>query len=281
MIYLMTLNRQIMPITLTTILRLTFLGLFTPGFFSASLSIPSPPSASDLAQVRPVVLELFTSEGCSSCPPADAFLKHLDDTGRVENVEIIAIEEHVDYWDRLGWIDPFSSRDWTERQQQYARSFRHDGVYTPQLIVNGSRELVGSSAREARQNILEASKIPGADLKLSILATSSKTVDFWINISNAPPEARSAEVWLAVVERNLSSHVLGGENEGRNLAHAAILRKLTRVKLKQPSVSDRGELKATVSLDATWKRENLRFVVFLQEPKTLRIFGAAASSFPR
>jgi len=281
MIYLMTLNRQIMPITLTTILHLTFLGLFTPGFFSASLSIPSRPSASDLAPVRPVVLELFTSEGCSSCPPADAFLKHLDDTGRVENVEIIAIEEHVDYWDRLGWIDPFSSRDWTERQQQYARSFRHDGVYTPQLIVNGSRELVGSSAREARQNILEAAKMPGADVQLSITSASSKAVDFSIGVSNTPPESRSAEVWLAVVERNLSSHVLTGENQGRNLAHAAILRKLTRLKPKQPNVSDPAALKATVSLDPTWKRENLRFVVFLQEPKTLQIFGAAAASFSR
>jgi hypothetical protein len=270
-----------MRLRLTTILLLTFLVLFTPGFFGASFSAPSRPSTDDLAQVRPVVLELFTSEGCSSCPPADTFLKHLDDTGRVENVEIIAIEEHVDYWDRLGWTDPFSSHDWTERQQQYARSFHRDGVYTPQLVVNGSRELVGSSAREARQNILEVSKMLGADLKLSILATSSETVDFSINISNVPPEARSAEMWLAVVERNLSSHVLGGENEGRHLAHAAILRKLARAKPKQPNVADSAALHATISLDPTWKRENLRFVVFLQEPKTLQIFGAAASSFPR
>src|SRR5216684_761419 len=116
--------------------------------------------ASDGSYSRPVVLELFTSEGCSSCPPADAFLKQLDDAGRVNNVEIIAIEEHVDYWDRLGWRDPFSSHDWTERQEQYALAFHHDGSFTPQFVVNGRSELSGSSSRKARQDIVEAAKLP-------------------------------------------------------------------------------------------------------------------------
>jgi len=281
MIYRKARNWHFMPLKLTTTLLLTFLGLFTPGLFTATLSVPSQAAADDLPRVRPVILELFTSEGCSSCPPADAFLKHLDDTGSVDHVEIIAIEEHVDYWDRLGWTDPFSSHDWTERQQQYARSFRRDGVYTPQLVVNGSRELVGGAAREARQNIVEASKMPSADVQLSATGASSKNVDVSINISNVPPEAKSAELWLAITERNLSSHVLGGENEGRHLVHAAVLRKLTRVKSKQSNVSNSAALNATVSLDPTWKRENLRFVVFLQEPKTLHIFGVAASSLSR
>src|SRR5258707_15255983 len=110
------------------------------------------------ADLQPVVLELFTSEGCSSCPPADAFLKQLDDAGRVNEVEIIAIEEHVDYWDHLGWRDPFSSYKWTERQEKYSRSLGHGGIYTPQLVVNGRSELVGKSSRDARQEIIEASK---------------------------------------------------------------------------------------------------------------------------
>jgi hypothetical protein len=274
----------IMPQRLWTILLLAFTQLLAPAF-GGSPPLPLRPADRDLPQARPVVLELFTSEGCSSCPPADAFLKQLDDKGHIDDVEVIAIEEHVDYWDRLGWTDPFSSRDWTERQQQYASSFRLHGVYTPQLVVNGSRELVGNSAREARQKILEASKLPGADLRLSIDGASSKTVDFSINVSNVPAEAGSAQLWLAVTERNLSSHVLRGENEGRNLAHAAILRKLVRVKRKQLIPQDSAQNKAgseefhaTVPLDAAWKRENLRFVVFLQEPKTLHIVGAAASS---
>ncbi len=134
-----------------------------------------PPKAAlpESADLQPVVLELFTSEGCSSCPPADAFLKQLDDAGRVNNVEIIAIEEHVDYWDHLGWRDPFSSHDWTARQEDYARSFGRDGIYTPQLVVNGRSELVGSSSREARQDIVEASKIPNTSLRLSTVDDSA------------------------------------------------------------------------------------------------------------
>jgi len=230
------------------------------------------------ADHHPVVLELFTSEGCSSCPPADAFLKALDEAGHVNEVEIIAIEEHVDYWNRLGWSDPFSSHSWTERQEQYARAFRHNGVYTPQLVINGRRELVGSSAPEARRNIIEAARIPGADLRLSLTEVSRREAKFSIAVENAPPEAQSAELWLAVSERGLSSNVLHGENEGRNLAHAAVLRSLTHV--RSPRAESRGSATATatVPLDASWKRENLRFVVFLQEPKTLHIFGAAACS---
>ncbi len=107
---------------------------------------------SDGSHPRPAVLELFTSEGCSSCPPADAFLKRLDDADQTDDAEIIVIEEHVDYWDRLGWRDPFSSHDWTERQEQYARAFHHDGPFTPQFVVNGRSELSGSSSLWKRQS---------------------------------------------------------------------------------------------------------------------------------
>ena len=237
----------------------------------------SGPTSAGSTDHHAVLLELFTSEGCSSCPPADAFLKALDDAGRMDDVEIIAVEEHVDYWNRLGWTDPFSSHNWTERQERYARSFRHDGVYTPQLVVNGRSEVVGSSAREARPQIIEASKSPTAELHLSLASRSSQSAEVTISVENIPPEAHAAELWLAVTERGLASNVLRGENEGRNLAHAAVLRSLTHVRAQH---ADAGSGKATnhVALDPSWKRENLRFVVFLQEPKTLHIFGAAAGS---
>ena len=239
----------------------------------------SGPTSAGSTEHHAVLLELFTSEGCSSCPPADAFLKALDDAGHVDDVEIIAIEEHVDYWNRLGWTDPFSSHNWTERQERYARSFRHDGVYTPQLVVNGRSEVVGSSAREARPQIIEASKTPTAELHLSLANLSSQSAEVTISVENIPPEAHAAELWLAVTERGLASNVLRGENEGRNLTHAAVLRSLSHVRTQH---ADAGSAKATnqVALDSSWKRENLRFVVFLQEPKTLHIFGAAAGSIP-
>jgi hypothetical protein len=230
---------------------------------------------------RPVVLELFTSEGCSSCPPADAFLKQLDDADRVNDADVIAIEEHVDYWDGLGWRDPFSSHDWTERQEQYARAFRHDGPFTPQFVVSGRRDFVSMSSREALQSIVEASTASAAELHLSPTNDSPRSAEFSITMENAPPEAHSAVLLLAVTERGLSSNVLRGENQGRNLAHAPVLRSLTRLHVPKANPSGVTELKAKIALSPSWKRENLRFVIFLQEQKSLHIVGAAASTIPR
>jgi hypothetical protein len=234
----------------------------------------------ETSALQPVVLELFTSEGCSSCPPADAFVKQLDDAGQTDDVEIIAIEEHVDYWDRLGWRDPFSSHDWTERQEQYARAFHHDGPFTPQFVVNGRSELSGSSARKARQDIVEAAKLPGADLHLRLNSVSPRSVEFYITVGSLPPEGHSAHLLLAVTERGLSSNVLRGENEGRNLSHAPVLRSLTRLHIPQENPSGVSEMKAKIALDPSWKRENLRFVIFLQDQKSLHIVGAAMSTIP-
>jgi hypothetical protein len=265
------------PAFLLAAVLIASLGIKT---LAASHSRPSKAVVPESSDLQPVVLELFTSEGCSSCPPADALLKQLDEAGRVNNIEIIAIEEHVDYWDRLGWRDPFASHDWTERQERYAHAFKRDGVYTPQLVVNGRRELVGSSSREVQQNIVEALKIPSATLRLSTVAVSAKSAEFSINVENAPSEARSARLLLAVTERGLSSNVLRGENEGHNLSHAPVLRSLTSVHISKDNSSAYNEVRTTVHIDPSWKRENLRFVVFLQAPDTLHIFGAA-STIPR
>jgi len=255
---------------------MAFLGTALPLIHEAPVAaIPS-----DGSHPRPIVLELFTSEGCSSCPSADAFLKQLDDAGQTDNAEIIAIEEHVDYWDRLGWRDPFSSHDWTERQEQYARAFHHDGPFTPQFVVNGRGELSGSSSRKAHQDIVEAAKLPGADLRLSPNSVSPRSAEFSITVGSLPPEAHSAHLLLAVTERGLSSNVLRGENEGRNLSHAPVLRLLTNVHLPKANPSGISEMKAKVALDPSWKRENLRFVIFLQEQKSLHIVGAAMSTIP-
>src|SRR6266852_4793572 len=111
----------------------------------------------------PVVVELFTSEGCSSCPPADALLARLSEAPLDGNVQLIALEEHVDYWNDLGWMDPFSSRDWTSRQYVYSGVLRNGNPYTPQMVVDGTAEFVGSRAQKARQAIHEAAgkaKIP-------------------------------------------------------------------------------------------------------------------------
>src|SRR5438552_1164309 len=110
-----------------------------------------------------VLIELFTSEGCSTCPPADALLARLANEQPVTNVQLIALEEHVDYWNNLGWTDPFSSRDWTERQYVYAGALKNRNPYTPQMIVDGTLEFVGNQPPRAREAILKAAssaKIP-------------------------------------------------------------------------------------------------------------------------
>jgi len=145
-------------------------------------------------------------------------------------------------------------------------------------VVNGRAEQVGSSERQVRQEILEAGKITAATVRISSINLTAKSAELSIALANLPSEARSAELWLAVTERGLSSNVLHGENEGRTLVHAAVLRSLSRVRSKTLDPSGSAELKTTVAISKTWKRENLRFVVFLQEPKSLHILGAAAAS---
>ena len=122
-------------------------------------------AADNNATSVPVLLELFTSEGCSSCPPADRLLEILDQKQPVVGADLIVLSEHVDYWDRLGWKDPFSTSQYTARQQEYTNKFKLDGVYTPQLVVDGRFGLVGSDGRGASsaiQRALRERKIPMA-----------------------------------------------------------------------------------------------------------------------
>lgn len=227
--------------------------------------------------IRPVVVELFTSEGCSSCPPADALLAKLDHEQRLGNAEIIALEEHVDYWDQLGWRDPFSSAQWTERQQDYAAAFRNDGVYTPQMVVDGRAEFVGSSQSRARSAIAEAVREPKAEVILMSRPTSDGKVQVSMAVKMLPvPESQKAQLWLAVTETGLHSNVSRGENAGQDLHHAAVMRSLRKVGETAPNRDAAYSGEHDVQLDTAWKKENLRVVAFVQDAKTRHILGAAS-----
>jgi hypothetical protein len=231
-----------------------------------------------------VVVELFTSEGCSSCPPADALLARLAAQPPSENVQVIALEEHVDYWNDLGWSDPFSSSKWTERQYAYAGALGNGNPYTPQMVVDGSAEFVGSRTQTAVKSIAEAATRPKTGVTLS-QGTSDKAgaENFSVQVGKlaASAEGGAAEVWVAITETGLHSAVTAGENAGHDVRHAAIVRSLRKIGDANPG----GELafsgEASIPLRAGWKRENLRAVAFVQEKKSKRILGATEISLHR
>jgi hypothetical protein len=240
----------------------------------------SNPSAGGVSAANrvPVVIELFTSEGCSSCPPADAVLMQLEKNQPVAAAEIIALSEHVDYWNYIGWSDPFSSEAFSARQQAYAPIFGNDGVYTPQMVVDGQAEFIGSNSGKAQTAIARAAKLPKAEVKISQSRTSDpQAVELKVNVERPPALSAGdvVEVLLAITENNLSSQVARGENSGRRLGHTAVVRELRSLgQIGNADMAFTAETKAL--LNKEWKRNELRAVVFLQEHTHKRILGASA-----
>jgi hypothetical protein len=245
---------------------------------SAHAGAPPPESAAEPAPSRaveraPVVVELFSSEGCSSCPPADVVLRNLDKEQRDPAAEVIALELHVDYWNYLGWADPFSGASFSARQHAYADATGRRGVYTPQLIVDGERELIGSDATAASRAIAAAAKTPKAKVTIA-----RKEARLAVAVGALPADAReSSSVWLAITEAGLSTAVPRGENAGATLAHGPVVRRLTRIGGAPAGVlgpAFHGE--AELAIEPAWRPENLRAVVFVEQDRSRKIIGAGA-----
>jgi hypothetical protein len=227
---------------------------------------------------RAVVVELFTSEGCSSCPPADALLMRLQDQQPVANAEVIALEEHVDYWNGDGWFDPFSAAESTGRQQTYVNRFKESSLFTPEMVIDGQKTTISDEAR-MKQIIATAASAPATDVSISAAKAASgdgRQFDVRIGPLVAPTPGDIAEVWLAVSETGLQSAVKAGENRGRDLHHAAVLRSLRKIGVAaRIGGGDSFTASPQVKFKSNWKQENLQVVVFVQERKSLRILGAA------
>jgi hypothetical protein len=229
----------------------------------------------------PVIVELFTSEGCSSCPPADGVLERLQQTQPVAGAEVIALGEHVDYWNYIGWSDPFSSAAFGARQETYARALgQQDRVYTPQIIVDGQTEFNGSAMNKALEAIAKAARSPKADVRIVIPETKTRKdnqeIRFNVSVKNVPPVDRGdvAEVILALTEDKLSSNVTRGENSGRKLAHTAVVREMRALGRVDPATKTFDSEK-TMAIADGWKRDDLRVIVFVQERDHRRVLGAA------
>jgi hypothetical protein len=220
----------------------------------------------------------FTSEGCSSCPPADALLSRLGRTQPVRGADIIALEEHVGYWDRLGWKDPFSSEAATARQNEYGEAFGGRQVYTPQMIVDGRAEFFGSSDTDALRAIRAASQTAKPNIQLSWETGDSLAIHVE-PLTNASA-GDGAQLFLVIAENMLHSDVKHGENAGRALEHNGVVRQL--LPLGKIDAAPAG-FSSTVAVHPAheWNRANLRAVVFVQERRGRHVLAVAAIPFPK
>jgi len=233
----------------------------------SAFSLRSPASQSP-AKRRAVVVELFTSEGCSSCPPADDLLGRLRVPPAAGEAEIIPLGFHVDYWNDLGWRDRFSSASFTNLQAAYTEKLGGNGPYTPQMIVDGTEEFVGSNARRAHEAIVKAAAQPE---RVEIQLASAEPGKINVRVKSTG-QAVTGHVLLAITEDNLSTSVGAGENGGHVLHHAAVVREFRPLgQLKDGSF----ETTATVAPAGDWKLKDLRAVVFVQSPAQGGIEGAA------
>jgi hypothetical protein len=235
-----------------------------------------PPHATGPRTV--VVAELFTSEGCSSCPPADAVLREWVESQPVDGVEIVGLGEHVDYWDRLGWRDPFSSAAFSARQSAYDDAVFHSGqIYTPQVVVDGQFESIGSDQQALRQALQKAARQPKAAVSIAAAPAANDRLDVRVRVNVPATVARrgAADVVVAVIEDGLATKVARGENGGRTLRHAAVTRSLSIAGSVDASQSEMS-FDVTVPIAPEWSSAQVKVVAFLQERDSRRILGGAS-----
>jgi len=219
-----------------------------------------------------LVVELFTSQGCSSCPPADRVLRELVSFGDKHQLPIYCLSFHVDYWNSLGWKDPYSSPLFTQRQRQYSMAFGNRSIYTPQMIVNGKTEFVGSRGKDVRKAIQSALATPATStVKLKAqLADDGNSVQIEYAISGHEPDTT---LNVALVQKKVTNQVPHGENAGRKLAHVQVVRTLKTIPLDNPS----GKLRLELPADLAAKEANV--VAYVQNPRSMQISGAAIAIF--
>lgn len=252
------------------------------GVFLAYASVRAKPQSPPTDSSRtPVLVELFTSEGCSSCPPADSILQKLVEKQPIANADVIAIEEHVDYWNHDGWIDPFSSAEWTDRQMVYSPQTKDTGPYTPEMVVDGKASFNGSDPAKAVQSIEASAAKRKAEISISPEGPADKNArEFSVTVGklDSPAPGDSAEVWLAITEDGLHSSVNAGENAGHALTHMATLRTLHKIGLSDPNAAQNSYTGRTrVKFDSHWNAANLHVIVFVQEKKSRAILGVASA----
>ncbi len=257
--------------------RRHFAGVLAAGFVmavSAIIMYGQSTPAQDSART-PILLELFTSEGCSSCPPADRLVQQLDASQPVSDAQLIVLSEHVDYWNHDGWKDPYSSPSITDRQIAYVRALRLKEPYTPQLIADGTGVLQGDEQQMLQSLQKDAATPAPVSVRLNSMSIDPKgsaDVRGHIDIP-ASPEKHDADVYVALALGHAESQVASGENSGKHLTHVAVvqeIKKIGKLSKDKPFAQD-----FQVKLKPGTDPSNVRVVAFVQEPGPGQVLGAA------
>lgn len=248
-------------------------GLLTFSLWHAKAARLDAQPTSQTARV-PVLIELFTSEGCSDCPPANVLLAKLDRSQPIPAADLVVLSEHVDYWNDIGWKDPYSAHLFSLRQGDYARRFRLQGPYTPQMVVDGDIELVGSDERSAIHAVESAIKTVKIPVTLtSIRLEPNHTLAVHIDAGPLPGKPVPNQILLALADDSDQSSVSAGENSGRILKHVAVVRSLTQV-----GTIDSVAFSKDVKVDAeNANPHRLRIVAFVQDAASGKVLGVGSA----
>lgn len=221
-----------------------------------------------------ILVELFTSEGCSSCPPADMLLARMVESAPAPGVQVVGLGEHVDYWDRLGWKDRFSSTEFTTRQDAYVDRFRTGPAYTPMMVVDGAAAFVGSDAGAARRAVEGAARVGHGIVTVDRSRSLNGSLSVTVTASDLPtlPGEPTADIIVALVEDNLRSNVTRGENAGKVLTHAAVARSMRAI---GQTSGPRGSAHAELPIASDWTPGELKIVAFVQARKSRRVLATA------
>lgn len=235
--------------------------------------------AADTPAASPVLIELFTSEGCSSCPPADAFLKKLDASQPVRGALLIVLSEHVDYWDHDGWKDPYSSTAFTDRQDAYARMLKISDIYTPQLIVDGTAEVHLSNPNQTKEILQKAAAMRELPLRIESLTIGGSPAVVRGRVeSDGASETNGSDVYVAIALDHAESEVLRGENSGQHLTHVAVVQTLRKIGRLENGKGFNQEFE--IKLKPGTNAGNIRLIAFVQEPGPGKVLGAAMRKPP-
>jgi hypothetical protein len=253
--------------------------LFRCSSFALAAALSSVAAGSSAgATDAPVLIELFTAEGCSSCPLADHFLAQLDAAQPIHGAHLIVLSEHVDYWDRLGWRDPYSSKALTDRQTAYERSLKVNEPFTPHFIVDGTTDMRLSRRERISEQLLAAAAAPKVPVRVESLhiAEGSAPAISGVVLVSPVTGGRSCELFVAVALDHAYTEVLRGENRGQHLTHVAVLRELASLGTVPPGTEYRQSFSIRLPPGLV---APLRVIAFLQQPGLGAVIGAAEQNF--